>query len=193
MRYVLTGHTADDQAETVLSHFVRGSKLAGLSGIPKIDSRGLLRPLLSVRKSEIVAFLASKSQPYRTDSSNADLSFSRNRIRALLIPEIEAMNPGFSKTMGRFAEYARELDARLENEVSEYLDAQEPPRSFDVVEFAELSEFFRKEVLSRLFVRMNGNGIGLSEGMVSEMLRFCSMRYGGKSKTFGALRLERWK
>ncbi len=193
MRYVLTGHTADDQAETVLGHFIRGSKLGGLSGMPKSDSRGLLRPFLSVRKREIVEFLKEKSQPYRNDSSNADPSFSRNRIRSLLIPEIEAMNSGFSRTMERFSEYARELDAHLENEVSEYLNAQERPGSFDVSEFAGLSEFFRKEVLSRLYVGANGNGIGLSEGMVSEMLRFCSMRYGGKSKTFGALRLERLK
>lgn len=191
IRYVLTGHTLDDQAETVLLNFIRGSKLSGLSGIPDSDSRGILRPLLTVQKSEIVDYLTSENQSCRFDSSNTDPSFVRNRLRISIIPEIESINPGFSKTLSRFAEYAHELDSHLENEVSEYLAAQERPKNFNLSEFGELSDFFQKEVLSRLYVWANGNSIGLSEGMVLEMSRFCSVRYGGKSKTFGALRLER--
>ncbi|MDQ1343789.1 MAG: tRNA(Ile)-lysidine synthase [Patescibacteria group bacterium] len=117
----------------------------------------------------------------------------RNRIRNRIIPEIETFNPGFTTTALRFAEYAAELDAHLETEVTEYLESEEEPETLEIARFATLSPFLKKDILSRLYVRKNSSGIGLSEGMVAEMLRFCSMKYGGKAKVFGKLELTRKK
>lgn len=190
---ILTGHTADDLAETVLANFLRGSKARGWSGIPESAPGGILRPLLRVRKKTLFAYLESLGQGYRHDASNDDPSYLRNRIRHRIVPEIETFNEGFVTTARKFAEYATELDAYLDAEVSAFLDSQERPKTFDIAAFEKLPEFLRKEVLSRLYARANGGGIGLSEGMVGEMLRFCSMRYGGKSKSFGKLELSRNK
>ncbi|MFZ3232717.1 MAG: tRNA lysidine(34) synthetase TilS [Patescibacteria group bacterium] len=170
---ILTGHTADDQAETVLANFFRGSKLRGLSGIPKENGR-ILRPFLELKKSTLLAYLEELGQDYRTDSSNADPAYLRNRIRNRIVPEIETFNPGISSTVSRFAQYAFELDEYLANEVFAYLDAQKEPKTFEIADFARLTTFFKKEVLSRLYAEANEGGVGLSEGMVSEMLRFCS-------------------
>lgn len=170
---ILTGHTADDQAETVLANFFRGSKLRGLSGIPKVNGR-ILRPFLGVKKSAIVGYLDEIGQDYRTDSSNADPAYLRNRIRNRILPEIETFNPGISSTMSRFAEYALELDEYLADEVFAYLASQKEPKTLEIADFARLTTFFKKEVLSRLYSEANDGGIGLSEGMVLEMLRFCS-------------------
>lgn len=170
---ILTGHTADDQTETVLANFLRGSKLRGLSGIPKENGR-ILRPFLGLKKSALVAYLDELGQDFRTDSSNADPAYLRNRIRIRIIPEIETFNPGISSTVSRFAEYASELDEYLANEVFAYLDSQKEPKTLEIADFARLTAFFKKEVLSRLYTEANEGGIGLSEGMVSEMLRFCS-------------------
>lgn len=105
---VAVGHTADDQVETVLMHFLRGAGLNGLQGmryrtlLPEFDRHiPIVRPLLDVRRREIVAYCAANGlQPYH-DSSNDSLDFKRNRIRHRLIPELERYNPRISETILR--------------------------------------------------------------------------------------------
>ncbi len=93
-RYIATAHTADDQAETILHNIVRGTGLAGMSGIPRCRALGsgvvVVRPMLEVRRSEVLDYLSRLQQPYCTDSTNADPSRARNRIRHDLLPRLEA-------------------------------------------------------------------------------------------------------
>jgi tRNA(Ile)-lysidine synthase len=85
---VATGHTASDQAETVIFRLLRGSGTAGLAGIlPTLDC-GLVRPLLECERSEIESWMLHKNASWRLDASNADERFARNRIRNTLLPEI---------------------------------------------------------------------------------------------------------
>jgi tRNA(Ile)-lysidine synthase len=92
-RYVVTAHTADDQVETVLHRILRGTGISGLAGIPKARELSpgisLLRPLLSVTRSEVLDYLSSHQQPFREDSSNASPAFTRNRLRHELLPLLE--------------------------------------------------------------------------------------------------------
>lgn len=92
-RYVMTAHHAEDQAETILFRILRGTGIAGLAGIPRSRTLGdgvtLIRPLLSIRRKEIVEYLRSIDQSFRSDSSNAKLDFSRNKVRHQLIPLVE--------------------------------------------------------------------------------------------------------
>jgi len=84
---VALGHTRDDQAETVLFRFLRGSGLAGLSGIAP-TSNVIIRPLLDVTRAEIEQYLRAKNIPWREDATNQDLTFARNRIRHDLLPQL---------------------------------------------------------------------------------------------------------
>jgi len=90
---VLTAHTADDQAETVLHRIIRGTGIEGLQGMP--ESRPLtagvelVRPLLSIRRSTLREYLAELGQTFREDSSNAEMHYARNRIRNELLPLLE--------------------------------------------------------------------------------------------------------
>ena len=90
---VATGHNANDQAETVLFHLLRGTGLTGLRGIARrrriAPEVRVIRPLLSANRSDIERYLNSLSQRWRQDSSNADRRFSRNRIRHELLPLLE--------------------------------------------------------------------------------------------------------
>ena len=82
---IATAHNADDNAETVLLHLVRGSGLDGLTGIPPV--RGILiRPLLGVPRIDIEVYLAQENIPHVEDSSNQDTKFARNRIRQAILP-----------------------------------------------------------------------------------------------------------
>jgi tRNA(Ile)-lysidine synthase len=135
---VLTAHTLDDQAETVLMKLLRGAWTEGLSGIhPLVEvqaagsaeresgsgvgRRGIVRPLLRVRRVELEEYLRGLGQGWRTDSSNADEAFTRNRVRHALLPILREYNPAVDQALGNVAELAREDEARWQAELSRVL------------------------------------------------------------------------
>lgn len=113
---VATGHTMDDQAETVLMRVLRGAGTRGLAGIypKKAASCGgaggcIVRPLLEIRRAEARCYLKRIGQTWREDATNMDLEYTRNRIRHGLIPLIEArFQPGVVTALAQLAEVARE-------------------------------------------------------------------------------------
>ncbi len=117
---VAIGHNADDQSETVLMHFLRGSGLAGLRGMQpcsplplaktsnvesplSVASVRLVRPLLFVRRAEILAYCAAHSLQPRFDRSNEDTTFFRNRLRHELLPLLEGYNPQIRRILNSTA------------------------------------------------------------------------------------------
>jgi tRNA(Ile)-lysidine synthase len=173
---VLTAHTLDDQAETVLMKLLRGAWTEGLSGIhPVVRMQGtgishpseprplagdpdshpseprplagdpdshpseprplagdpdreqgtaggqIVRPLLAVRRAELEDFLRARNQPWRTDSSNSDEAFTRNRVRHQLLPILREYNPSLDQTLANLAELAREDEARWQAELGRIL------------------------------------------------------------------------
>ena len=125
---VLTAHTLDDQAETVLMKLLRGAWTEGLSGIHPVltQPRGkILRPFLQTRRADIESFLKSIPQPWREDSTNADTAFTRNKIRHELLPQLRnqlrAYNPNLDQTLANLAELAREEESRWQTELARIL------------------------------------------------------------------------
>jgi tRNA(Ile)-lysidine synthase len=126
---ILTAHTLDDQAETVLMKLLRGAWTEGLSAIHPVVSIGtqsqrsgnILRPLLATRRSEIEAFLRSRNQTWQTDSTNADITYTRNRVRHELMPQLRTFNPSIDQTLANLAEIAREEEGRWQSELSRVL------------------------------------------------------------------------
>jgi tRNA(Ile)-lysidine synthase len=134
VRWVLTGHTADDQAETVLHRLLRGAGLQGLRGIaarrPLDGEVCVVRPLLGTTRAEVLAYLSSLGQPFREDTSNRDLRHTRNRIRHELLPHLAAnYNPAVVAVLGRLASQADETFAALQEEARALLRAAELPRA----------------------------------------------------------------
>jgi tRNA(Ile)-lysidine synthase len=117
---IATAHTLDDQAETVLAKFLRGAWTEGLSGIhPVIEfpEGQILRPLLNARRVAIEGYLHEVGQPWREDSSNRHLTFTRNRIRHELLPLLEDWNPRLRDHLAQMACLARDDEAWWEAEV----------------------------------------------------------------------------
>src|SRR5579871_680775 len=116
---VATGHTADDQAETVLFRLLRGSGLAGLSGILPRTREGIVRPLLDVTRTDVLEFLRSRGLEWREDSTNQDARFARNRIRHSLLPQLARdWNPHVSESFAHLADLARERSEWWQQEMS---------------------------------------------------------------------------
>ena len=122
--FVATAHTANDQAETVLMNIVRGSGINGLQGIPeirKLSSQSLMiRPMLSITKSDILPFAKENTIPFREDKSNNSLDFQRNRIRHLVLPVLETafkdrdIYSGFSKMTENIASVAKYIEDEVQ-------------------------------------------------------------------------------
>ncbi len=118
LRWVLTAHTADDQAETVLHRIIRGTGLKGLRGIPQrrplSSTVQLLRPLLRIFRADILHYLTTIGQPYRVDESNFDRKFTRNRIRWEVLPLLKTFNPAIVDALVRLAEQAEAAHHELD-------------------------------------------------------------------------------
>jgi tRNA(Ile)-lysidine synthase len=112
--WILTGHTADDQAETVLGNLLRGAGPGGLAGIPVRRGR-FVRPLLDVRRQETRHLAAELDLPFADDPQNDDPGVRRNRIRGVTLPALtEEYNPRLTEALGRTAAVAAADDAALE-------------------------------------------------------------------------------
>ena len=148
---ICTAHHADDQAETVLMHLVRGTGLDGLAGIPaRDDARHLVRPLLPLRKAELVAYCAQRGVTPRHDATNDVPDGLRNRVRLELLPQLaERYNPQIAAALCRLATLAGEERAALD----------------DIADDA-----FRR------LVRMDADGLALDAGRTAQLSRAIARR-----------------
>jgi len=110
---IATAHTADDNAETLLMHLVRGTGLKGLGGITPVNGP-LIRPMLEITRTEVLAFLEEYSIPFVEDSSNGGDDFLRNRLRHHVMPLLKQENPVLSQNLSAMAQRLRQDEAALE-------------------------------------------------------------------------------
>ncbi len=107
LRAVVTGHTADDVAETVLMNLARGAGLRGLASIPPVRGK-VQRPLIGCTRKEILDYLNELDQPYRTDPTNLAGKYARNRVRLEVLPVLEELYPAAAGNIARAASLFRE-------------------------------------------------------------------------------------
>jgi tRNA(Ile)-lysidine synthase len=120
---IATAHTADDQAETVLAHILRGTGLAGLAGVHR-QAEHIVRPLLGLRRTELREFLRARKQTWREDASNRDLTKTRARIRKKLIPFLEKQfQSEIVAHLAQLAEFARDDEALLDQLAGQRMQA----------------------------------------------------------------------
>jgi tRNA(Ile)-lysidine synthase len=163
-RFVLTAHTADDQAETILHRIIRGTGIAGLSGMARSRRLGhatLLRPLLTVRRSELEMYLRDIGQPFREDSSNADRRFTRNRIRHELLPLLARhYNSTVADALLRLGALAAEAQGIIDELTDRLLDRAVKLENNSVVRIdaSELSDqppYMLRELLAMVWQRQS--------------------------------------
>ncbi len=142
---IATAHTADDNAETVLMHLIRGTGLKGLGGIAPVSGKRI-RPMLTVTREQVLAFLKEYSIAYVTDSSNEEDSFLRNRLRHHVMPLLKQENPKLAENVSHMA-----MRLRFDEQVLEAL----AEGSLCVTQLRAAQPALRTRLLSR-FLRENG-------------------------------------
>ncbi len=162
--YVATAHHQNDEAETVLFRIARGSSLTGASGIKKMDG-SFIRPFLGWKKEEILQYVAAHDLEYRTDSTNVDVAFTRNRLRAEVLPVLESTVNGATENIARFAEKSAEDDALLYEYAKELLQVVggENDKAYTVA-FCEKKPLFYRACLLAI------KGLGLQKDYTSAHL-----------------------
>ncbi len=153
---VATAHTRDDQAETVLLRVIRGTGTSGLSGVhPRLvvgektdDWKGIVRPLLGASRADVEHYLREKQQPWRTDSTNSETTFTRNRVRHELLPRIASdFNPEIADALCHLAEIARAEDEFWSSQTADAFVHLYRNRQLDVPGLLKLSLALRRRVL----------------------------------------------
>jgi tRNA(Ile)-lysidine synthase len=173
------GHTAGDNAETLLMNLLRGAGLHGLAGIPIVRPEGalrLVRPLLEVTRSEVLAYLARRGLEFRTDASNADVELTRNRIRQELLPQLAAQyNPSVGALLARTAEQMRDVaelvDAHVRRAAERFVEPVEAGFALPLRAVRQMPRAVRTELLRGLVTERFGRTLGPEQ--VRTLERFC--------------------
>ncbi|MDA1036343.1 MAG: tRNA lysidine(34) synthetase TilS, partial [Chloroflexi bacterium] len=197
---VLTAHTRDDQAETLLLRLTRGSGLRGAGAIRELSVREvegseltLLRPLLSITRAETVATCVEHSVTPASDGSNRSLRYARNRMRHRVLRELEEVNPSAREALSRFAAAAQEDDDLLQSMANDAVEDFEKRSgglvAWPVGSLRKLPNPLVVRVLQRGWVSIAGAGAALSQQQIGASVALVQRTEGGALDLGGGIRL----
>ena len=201
---IAVGHTADDQAETVLMHLVRGSGAAGLAGMPAVshlpaacggEQVALVRPLLDFTKAETRAYCHLRGVTPREDSSNSSLDITRNRVRLELMPMLERYNPRVREALLRMsASAAHDLDflAQAARDALRTLEVagEQGGVAISRAGFGALHPAVQRHLLRLAYRQLAGAAREITHRHVEDMVRLSSSRTGARIELPGGIRFE---
>ncbi len=186
LRRVAVAHTADDQAETLLGHLLRGTGLGGLRGIHP-QTPVVFRPLLGMRRKGLRLYLKALRQPWREDATNRDTRRTRARIRQRLVPLLEKdFNPGAVEHLCQLAELAGEAEDFLERRAAEWIsDAAQQKGKMEVAvklcDFQRAPDALKTRVLRGVVRQLKTRGGQLSKTHVDAVLEIAQCKDSGKT------------
>lgn len=196
---VATGHTRDDQAETLLLRLARGTGLRGavamraLAPLPGAPQVHLLRALLGVGRADTEAVCAEAGWRYATDGTNRSLAYARNRVRRRVLPELEHINPGAAGALARFTQAAHADDEALEALAAQAVEGAETRTPTQVhwlrAVLTGLHPALASRVLEAAWRHLSGEGAALAADKLAAALRLLSTPKGGSLDLGGGLRL----
>lgn len=197
---IATGHTMDDQAETVLIRLIKGASLKGMAGIPVVRHQGemkIVRPLIAVEKKEVLDYLEAVGWKYREDRTNKERKHLRNRIRYEVLPFLENYNPKIKRTLVNLSDTIREDIAFLEEKkrvMDDYSKTGKGSVKIRTMDLILQPGALRKEVFKQLFSRAGGNVKKLTYRHWRDMDYFLRAGEKGKSLDFpGGVRVTKVK
>ncbi len=207
---VLLAHHLDDKIETFFFNLARGSKLTGLINMRECDNwekKGVLRPLLQLEKSDILEYLDSNNLKYFIDSSNAENTYTRNKLRNTIIPKFEEVNSSYKKNIRNTLYYFEQVKEFIDSEVENFLEQQwieifnskkykintlDIYGYFYIEDFNKKSQLLQKEIIRHIyFISNNKSTIWLSEGNIKEIIKFINWKNNKTVKNIQKLTMRK--
>jgi tRNA(Ile)-lysidine synthase len=167
---VVTGHTRDDQAETILIRLLRGTGLTGL-GAMRLRSGSVVRPFLTMPRRTLTDYLHARNLPYRSDPSNLDLRYHRNRIRHEIIPGLERDFPGARNRLARTAALLQVDGAYLAAETAAAVEGTAGPLGVGLLVWRTLHPALRRSTLRHLIESATGRPADVAATTLLDMER----------------------
>jgi len=194
---IVTGHTLDDQAETILMRLVRGAGATALTGMAEVGPGPFVRPLLGVERADLRAYLDRRAIDFREDPTNRDLRFDRNRLRRLVLPTLtETLNPRAARHLVKASRLLREdavyLDGLAERALSEISHTDRTERLvLDAPALRELASPLARRVVRLALKRAGADGRRIAARHVAALLDLAGGAGGRETHLPGHLRARR--
>lgn len=175
--FIATAHHLNDSIETVLLNLTRGCSLQGLTGIkdrddhltrPSDTANHIIRPLASMKKEEILAYLKKHRIKFVIDPTNLENTFARNKVRNLVLPVLKKINPGMEKNFAKNIEHFRKVQSFLEKLAKDWLEKN--GIRFKIPAFKKLDEVLQSEILTYIYKENTGGTAGLTSKQIENAL-----------------------
>lgn len=194
---IATGHTLNDQAESVILNLIRSRNIDGIAGIPVIrtaenEKIKIIRPLLEIRKEELVKYLKENRINYCFDNSNLNLAFSRNLIRKKIIPLMEKINPSVQKHLSDFAKFSYYRQKFLEENLKKIFKEIEMHKnsvSLDLLKFLRYNIYLQRKLLNFCLEHLLKKSI--EERTIDQVLNFLNSEK--KETTIEKIKIKKWQ
>ena len=183
---IAIAHNKNDNAETVLMNIMRGTGLSGIKGIEPVRNNKIIRPLIEMDRDSIDKYCSDKSLFPKFDETNLDNSYTRNKVRNLLIPYIKnEFNPNFIDGINRLAELATQEDSYIESVVEKefndiLISENSQELNLDLQKFNELHDFIKSKVIFKCINELFGTTKGIEKVHIEDVIKLCRNNIGNK-------------
>lgn len=186
---IAIAHNLNDNAETVLMHFIRGTGINGLTGIKPYRDGKYIRPLIECDRKEIEEYCKEKNLNPKYDKSNLDNNYTRNKIRNLLIPELkENYNPNIISGINKLSrivlkeeEYINKILLETYNEI--LLQKEDNKITINLRKFNKLDEYIKERLIIYIIAKLFGDARGIENIHVFDIVKLCKKNVGNKYLT----------
>lgn len=182
---IAIAHNLNDKAETIIMNTLRGSGVSGLKGI-EAKRKKYIRPLIEIERHEIEKYCIENKINPRHDESNDDNTYTRNKIRNIVIPYIKnEFNPNIIKTLNRLSEIIKEEDEYVQSETEKIfkeilLTDEKNKIEFDPRKFNEQEKVIQKNLILLAIKKVKGSTQGIEKVNIDDIIKLCNNNIGNK-------------
>lgn len=186
---IAIAHNANDNAETVLMNVLRGAGISGLKGIEPVRDNKFIRPLIEIERADIEKYCSDMKLDPKFDESNKDNTYTRNKIRNVLIPFLkDEFNPSVVEGLNRLSDLASQENKYVESIVNkEYSNILVSTDSGEIVlklkEFNALDEFIKGRIILLCVFNLFGSTKGIEKKHIEDIIKLCERNIGNKYLT----------
>lgn len=181
---IAIAHNMNDNAETMLLNLIRGAGLNGLEGIQPMQYKRYIRPLINCYRKNIEAYCVKNNLQPRIDSTNKENFYTRNKIRNLILPKIEELNPNLVQTLSRTSKLIAENNEYVETETKKVFkkiaNLKDGLIEIELKELNKLPMIIKRKVILETIEKLQGNTKNIQKSNIDDVIKLAEQNIGKK-------------